>query len=200
MMRHLLGFIFLSMFSVALCAADGEKGVRRAVWNFEKDSSGSDMYVKLKEYAVSGKIPDVTDFVENFTFKAGADVKPGDSATFYGQYFSAVLCPPETGEYFFWFTCSGFGELRISNTEKRGSMADLAWVGVEQGCKPGDYLANESQKSRMVSLVAGRKYFIEAFFVNRARPNGHMSVAWSLPGESSAKAGKLIPAECLLKP
>lgn len=96
----------------------------------------------------------------------------------YGGRLSALLCPPQTGDYTFWISSDDSSELRLSTDATRASASVIAsvngWTNVNEWTKYG------SQQSSTVSLQAGKAYYIEANY-NEGGGGDHVEIGWQLP-------------------
>ncbi len=116
--------------------------------------------------------PDFTGTL--FTFKAPANV--GDN---YSQRISGYLVPPATGAYTFWLASDDQSELWLSTGEDPADIEKIA--SIEGWVEEENWDAEPSQKSVEKTLVAGRRYYIEAR--HREIVGGdHAAVAWEGPG------------------
>jgi serine/threonine protein kinase len=95
-----------------------------------------------------------------------------------GSRVRGYLHPPVTGEYVFWLAADDTGELWLSTDERPENKVLLAsapeWVSHHEWEK------YPTQKSRPVSLRAGRRYYIEAL-EKQGGGGSHMAVGWQLP-------------------
>lgn len=94
------------------------------------------------------------------------------------------LEPPMDGDYVFWMTSGGWGAEGISEgvlflgtNEHPSSKRPIASNLVSP---PGVWDASPSQRSAPVTLLAGRRYYIEALHNEQLGP-AHLSVGWTLP-------------------
>lgn len=121
--------------------------------------------------------------------ETGATVEfraPTNDGDGYGQRLSAFLVPPVSGNYTFWIASDDSGELWIStdmsaaNKVKRcevsGFVSELNW-----DAQPG-------QKSAVIPLVGGQRYYVEA--LQRDGIGGdHLAVAWQGPNIARSVIG-----------
>lgn len=103
-----------------------------------------------------------------------------------GQYYSnnyasrmrGYVCVPQTGNYTFWISSDDYSELYLSTDESEANITRIAWVyGATTFRKYDKYT---SQKSALIHLEAGRKYYIEARH-KEGTGNDFISVGWTLP-------------------
>ncbi|MCW1885838.1 PA14 domain-containing protein [Luteolibacter flavescens] len=109
-----------------------------------------------------------------FTFKSSPNV-----ADTYSDRVSGFLVPPATGSYTFWIASDDNSQLRISTDENPANAVQIASVANNTGVEAWD--ANASQKSAARTLVAGKRYYIEALHRDGTGAD-HMAVAWEGPG------------------
>ncbi len=134
--------------------------------------------------AATGKINDLigsrvmTQAPTKAGYIEGAET-PVNQRDRYGMRVSGTLTAPVTGDYTFWLASDDGGELWLSQTEsmfrKRQIAATPAWSGVREFDK------YPAQKSALIRLEAGKKYYLEALLVEAAGSD-HLSIAWSYPG------------------
>ena len=96
-----------------------------------------------------------------------------------GERLRGYFLAPVTGNYYFWIAASNVGELWISNDAEPVNKVLRATVKGPVGSAPATWNSQPNQKSQWLSLVAGRKYYIEALHNTGANGAGsHLSVAW----------------------
>lgn len=105
----------------------------------------------------------------------------------YGSRIRGYLCPPQTGDYTFWIAGDDGTELWLSDSSNIAAKTKIAYSLSWTGFREWNRFA--SQKSVLVHLEAGRKYYIEALHKEGAGGD-HLSVAWQLPdGSTEAPIG-----------
>jgi hypothetical protein len=130
--------------------------------------------------------PDVT--MELTLFMAPDDV---------GQDFSArirgFLTAPATGDYTFWVSSDDNSELNLSTDESQANKLRIAhvtgspaWTGYREWSK------FPTQKSLPVSLIAGKRYYIETLLKEDIAED-HIAVGWLKPGEVGTEPSEIIP-------
>ncbi len=99
----------------------------------------------------------------------------GDS---YGTRMRGYVHPPATGNYVFWIATDDNGELWLSSDDDPANKQLIASISGWAGSRDWNKFA--SQESTEISLVAGRRYYIEAL---QKEGNGgdNIAVAWQLP-------------------
>jgi hypothetical protein len=112
----------------------------------------------------------------------------------YGALARGYLVAPASGNYTFWIAADDAAELYLSTDEnpagRRKICACSTWVD------PRAWDRSPEQKSRPVALVAGKRYYVEAWHKQGDGP-GHLSVSWQLPDgkrEMPIPGNRLIPA------
>ena len=108
-----------------------------------------------------------------------------DNVTSYGantgERLRGYFIAPATGNYYFWIAAGNAAELRISNNAEPVNKVRRASVTGPAGTGARTWDTQANQKSQWLSLVAGRKYYIEALHNTGAGGAGnHLSVAWFL--------------------
>ena len=86
--------------------------------------------------------------------------------------------PPETGEYRFWISAGGGASLRLSPDSLAAGTREVASVAA--AVAPGQWDAAASQRSAPVTLVHGRRYYLEILY-KHSTGEDHCSVAWQRP-------------------
>jgi hypothetical protein len=150
-------------FSVTSAACSGSGGITREVWRDVAGAQVSDIPVNTP--------PSSRNVLQ--TFQSGPY-----EGTNYGSRWRGYVCVPATGNYTFFISSDDQSELWLSTDEQVNNKRLIASVS---GHTPfGDYTKYPSQKSALISLVAGRKYYIEALH-KEATGGDHLSVGWQLP-------------------
>jgi hypothetical protein len=118
------------------------------------------------------------------------------SLDYWGERFRGYLWPPQSGDYTFWIASDDDSEFWLSTDDKPANIALVCsvtgWTDyqVYDGTvgSPGS-----NQKSKLVKLQAGKRYYTEAMFSD-GTGGGHLSVAWQGPGITAriAIAGKYL--------
>ncbi|HXG61770.1 MAG TPA: PA14 domain-containing protein [Planctomycetota bacterium] len=103
---------------------------------------------------------------------------PRDWRERYGTRFRGYLWPPATGEYTFWISGDDQCELWLSPNEDPGRKQKIAHV--PGFTDPRQWERDPAQKSRPVSLVRGRRYYIEVLH-KQGGGGDHVAVGWQLP-------------------
>jgi hypothetical protein len=155
-------------------------GAIQEVWTGVAGNSVPD-FTSSERYRGS---PDEVRALSELAFGAFADA--------YGSRTTALVCPPETGEYTFWIASDDGGELWLSSDETDAACRLVAKVpnySPERG-----WTTHKSQQSDPVRLEKGKRYLLKALQKEGGGVD-HMSVAWSGPGiERDVIPGKhLIP-------
>lgn len=150
----------------------------------------NDIPGELVELVPVNEPPDVT--MEVPKFQAPDDV---------GQDFSArmrgVLTAPATGDYVFWISSDDNSELNLSSDEDPANKLRIAHVtGSPAWTDYVEWSKFETQKSAPVSLVAGKRYYIEALLKEDIAED-HLAVGWLKPGEVGSAPSEIIPGKQL---
>jgi hypothetical protein len=103
----------------------------------------------------------------------------------YGAHICGYLHPPKTGEYTFWIEVGGVGELWLSPDDKPENRQQIGFASEEP--------VGQSHPSSPISLVAGRKYYLEARYKQGAKEKDYLAVVWSGPD----RGREIIPGEFL---
>ena len=100
---------------------------------------------------------------------------PVDAADTYGTRVRGWLHPPTTATYTFWIATDDNGELWLSSDESPANVTRICRVDTWTPSRSWD--SYTSQRSAGINLVAGRKYYIEAFMKEHGGGD-NLSVAW----------------------
>ncbi len=98
----------------------------------------------------------------------------------FGAKLSGWIKPPLTGQYTFWIACNNNGLLRLSTSSDPKDTVQIAKVTDYTDYQQWDKVGQETQKSALINLEAGKFYYIEAL-VKEATNSDHLSVGWQLP-------------------
>lgn len=107
----------------------------------------------------------------------------------YGQKLSGILVPAQSGNYQFALSGDDATQLKLSSTILPSNAVVIA-----ENSSWGNYQDwNASAKSKLISLEAGKAYYLEALHKESAGGD-HISVAWKREGEATFS---LLPATML---
>lgn len=94
------------------------------------------------------------------------------------------IVAPQTGDYTFWISGGNTAELWLSSDDSQVNVVLIASLLSSTNALEWSKFA--SQKSKNISLVAGRKYFITAL-QKQGAGDGHLAVKWQMPnGQAEA--------------
>lgn len=111
----------------------------------------------------------------------------------YGSRIRGYVCPPVSGTYTFYIASDDGGELWLSTDDNPANKRRIAYL--DAAVQPQAWETRLSQRSALIHLVAGQRYYIEAL-QKEANGNDHVSVAWRLPDgnlEGPIAGNRLIP-------
>ena len=115
------------------------------------------------------------DIIEELTI---FETPPNETSN-YGERIRGYICPPETGEYFFWISSSGQSELWLSTDDDPQNTRRIAMV--RGGTNAREWEKLSFQSSQGIRLKKGQSYYIEALHIH-GKGTGHIAVGWQLPG------------------
>jgi len=115
--------------------------------------------------------PDVTQSLTVLEY-----VNLGDN---FGARLRGYICAPVTGNYTFYISGDDQAGLWLSTTDNPADKVLIAYT--ESATFFRQYYKNATQKSAVIYLVKGGRYYIETLH-KEAMDNDHLSVAWVLPG------------------
>jgi dextranase len=96
----------------------------------------------------------------------------------YGVRLSGVLCAPETGGYTFYIAGDDYVQLNLSTDESVTNKKQIAYHNSWTNPRQWDKLP--SQKSALIQLTAGKKYYIEAL-MKENDGGDNLAVRWVSP-------------------
>ena|GEM_PF-1341741 len=118
-----------------------------------------------------------------------------------GQDFAArmrgYLTAPTTGAYTFWISCDDNGELSLSSDHLPANKTRIAYVsGSPAWTGYREWGKFPTQRSQPISLVAGRRYYVEALLKEDIAED-HLAVGWLKPGEIGSVPTEIVPGQHL---
>lgn len=169
---------FPLVLSVPLTAGEAGK-MKREIWTNIPGATVDDLTGSDRFYSAA----DIVGTID------GSEA-PANWGENYGQRLRGYIIAPESGDYKFWIAGDDHCELHLSSDQSKFNAGKIAWAGGHTA--PGQWDKYPSQESAVVSLIAGRKYFIQALHKERGGGD-HLAIAWRHPsGEREP-----IPASAL---
>jgi hypothetical protein len=110
----------------------------------------------------------------------------------YGARYRGYFVPPISGGYYFYIASDDASELWLSRDASPATRVRLAYLTGWTDSR--NWTANASQKSGLIQLAAGQKYYIEALH-KEGQGGDHLSVGVDLPDGTQERP---IPAHRLL--
>jgi len=104
---------------------------------------------------------------------------PRNAGDNYGQRLRGYITAPATGDYTFWIAGDDQSELRLSSDDHPGRAAVIARVSSYTPYR--GWTTAAEQKSALIRLTAGKRYYIEARQKD-GTGDDHLSVGWQGPG------------------
>jgi len=117
---------------------------------------------------------------------------PEDHSESYLARVRGYVTPPETGEFFFYISADDQGELWLSADDTPLNLT--LCVKTDTYSKPRTW-DKANRKSKPISLVKGRHYYLEALLREGAKDD-HLAVAWSPLADDDPK---LVTSQALLR-
>jgi uncharacterized protein (DUF1800 family) len=160
----------ISASSLAVTIVDTGSSVVREVWTNVAGVNISDIPGTAANLtAALGTLEGITDFGNN-----------------YAERIRGYLTAPATGNYYFWIAGSDSAELWISNDSEPANKVRRAYVTPSAnpapppalGSAPRQWTLQPKQKSGWLSLVAGKKYYIEVLHKAGTGAGDNWSVGW----------------------
>jgi hypothetical protein len=98
----------------------------------------------------------------------------------FGVRYRGYICPPETGNYTFYIASDNGGELWLSTDDNVANKRRIAFMPSCNWANAQEWTKYAEQKSVVIALVAGQKYYIEA--LHKEGDGGDVvSVGWQKP-------------------
>jgi hypothetical protein len=120
---------------------------------------------------------------------------PTNAGDNYGDRIKGFICPPLTGNYTFWIASDNNSELWLSTNDDPANKRKIAYVNGYTGVR--EWNKYTTQKSAIVQLVAGTKYYIETLH-KEGSGGDNLAVGWQLPNgnmERPVPGSRLFPAQ-----
>ncbi|MCE9540360.1 MAG: PQQ-dependent sugar dehydrogenase, partial [Bacteroidetes bacterium] len=112
------------------------------------------------------------------TSQLGVFEGPSQIGAYYGSRIRGYICPPTTGNYIFWIASDNDSELWLSTNDQPANKIKIAFVPGFTSSR--NWIKYPQQKSGLINLTAGKKYYIEA--IHREGTEGdNLAVGWQLP-------------------
>ncbi len=121
-------------------------------------------------------------------------VGPVNWADNYGTRVRGFITAPLTGSYVFWIASDDNSALWLSTNASPTNATLIA--SVPGWTNPDIWNVYSSQKSALVHLVAGQRYYIEAL-QKEGGGGDNLSVGWAMPGQVTTAPSEVIPGEVL---
>lgn len=96
----------------------------------------------------------------------------------YGARIRGYVCPPETGNYYFWIASDNNSELWLSTDANPANKVKIAMVSGYTGSR--EWTKYGSQRSALIPLNASTKYYVEVLHKESTLAD-HVAVGWQLP-------------------
>jgi len=122
--------------------------------------------------------------------------QPSNWGDNYGTRVRGYIIPPTTGNYIFWIASDDKSELWVSTDDQPANRVLRASVSSYTAVRQWTKEAN--QKSAILALIAGQKYYFEA--LQRDYTSGdNMAVGWFKPGDSGTGTtpSEVVPGSAL---
>ena len=108
---------------------------------------------------------------------------PTNWADNYGTRVRGYVHAPVSGQYRFWIAGDDYSELRLSSGANPANAQFIASVPGYTGVR--EWTKYAQQKSALITLVAGQKYYIEAL-QKEGGGGDNLAVGWEVPGQALA--------------
>jgi hypothetical protein len=159
--------------------ATGTSGLTRQVWSNVAGTTVADIPLSTP--------PSSTGTLTSFE-------APSNVADNYGQRVRGYVVPPATGNYTFWLASDDSSELYLSSDATAANKVRIASVSGWTSSR--EWNKSPSQKSAVVSLTAGQRYYVEALMKEGAGGD-NLAVGWLRPGQTGTVPSEVIPGSAL---
>ncbi len=185
--RHSVGrwLLGLKVNTVGGDLTEGKGGLTMERWNNVGGVSVNDIPVS--------RAADSTQNISDFEIYPGS-ANNGDN---YGVRVRGYLTAPRTGSYTFWIAGDDHVSLFLSTNESASNKQRIAYH--EAWTAARDWNVHGTQKSAVVNLVAGRRYYIEAL-MKEAGGGDNLAVGWNQPGQENGYNPLQVVPSYLLTP
>jgi PA14 domain len=156
--------------------------LRREVWNGISGTQLTSLYASTAWPNGPGTVGTVSSFES-----------PQNAGDNFGERLRGYITAPTTGDYTFWIAGDDQCELRLSTDAHPGRATVIAKVSASTAYRAWNTAAE--QKSALIRLTAGTRYYIEARH-KEGTGGDHLSVGWQGPG-ITGEAERPIPASRL---
>ncbi|MGJ8633254.1 MAG: discoidin domain-containing protein [Luteolibacter sp.] len=126
------------------------------------------------------------DLAHEATFLTSAETAV-DVDENYGRRLRGSLIAPVTGSYTFYIASDDSSELWLGKSESKFTRYRVASVSGVTAYQ--EWTKYSSQKSSLIQLVAGQKYYFEAL-MKEGSINDNLSIAWTYTDDSGLTAGQ----------
>jgi hypothetical protein len=109
---------------------------------------------------------------------------PSNTGDNYAARYRGYVCASVTGNYTFYIACDNGGELFLSTDENIANKRRIAFVNACDWTLLRQWTKYSTQKSVSISLVAGQKYYIEAYF-KEFGGGDNLAIGWQTPSNNS---------------
>jgi hypothetical protein len=109
---------------------------------------------------------------------------PTNQAENFGARYRGYICAPETGNYTFYIAADDGGEFYLSTDENPANKRLVAQVPYCSWALPREWTKYPEQKSAVISLVAGRKYYVEALY-KEGIGGDNLAIGWLKPSSAT---------------
>jgi hypothetical protein len=134
-----------------------------------------------------GAAPNIADTLSSFEV-------PTNWADNYGTRLRGYITAPATGNYTFWIASDDNSELWLSINDSPANKLKVASVLDYTDSRQWNKYA--SQKSAVISLAQGQRYYIEAL-QKEGGGGDNLAVGWAKPSEATSAPSEVIPGSVL---
>ena len=118
---------------------------------------------------------------------------PSNQGDNFGERLRGYICAPETGNYSFWIASDNESDLYLSTDANPANKVKIAFM--TGYAAPRIWTKYPTQKSVLIPLIAGTKYYIEA--LTRSNSGDNLAVGWNTPSMGAGATPVVIPGSVL---
>ena len=119
---------------------------------------------------------------------------PSNWGDHYGMRIRGYLQPTASGSYIFWLATDDDGELWLSTDDQPSSKQRIASISGWTSSR--EWNKYPSQKSAALTLVAGRRYYLEVL-QKEGVGGDNLAVGWATPGQDTTAPSEVVPGSVL---
>ena len=117
-----------------------------------------------------------------------------DVGDYYGGRIRGYITAPTTGNYTFWVAADDASDFSLSTNDQPANLVRRCYSNDWTNYK--EWNKYPSQKSGLIALTAGQRYYFEAR-VREYAYGDHLAVGWLKPGQTGTAPSEVVPGSVL---